>query len=185
MRVMATEGYDGATVSAVAAEAGLTPGLVHYHFKSKLDILLMMLDMLHARHRSSLDASVRAASAHGAAAQLAAFLDAHLAVGADTDPRVTASWVSLSGEALRHAPVREAYEAVLEELGQVLREIIDAGCAAGDFQTEDPASAVSAVLALIQGYFMVAATARGMIPRGSASTSARLMAEGLLKTRLP
>ena len=39
-RVMARKGYDGATVNDIAAEADLTPGLVHYHFRNKLEILL-------------------------------------------------------------------------------------------------------------------------------------------------
>ena len=37
---MARRGYAEATVARVAAEAGLAPGLVYYHFKSKEDILV-------------------------------------------------------------------------------------------------------------------------------------------------
>ena len=39
-RVMAERGYEKATVSAIAQAAGLTPGLVHYHFKNKQEMLL-------------------------------------------------------------------------------------------------------------------------------------------------
>ena len=40
--------------------------------------------------------------------------------------------------------------------------------------------AVAGIIALIQGYFVLATTARAMIPRGSAAHAARAMAKGLL-----
>ena len=36
--VMAKHGYDGASIADIARKAGLAPGLVHYHFDSKLEI---------------------------------------------------------------------------------------------------------------------------------------------------
>ena len=44
--VAAREGLDGTTVLAVAAEAGLSPGLVIFHFKTKRALLLALLDWL-------------------------------------------------------------------------------------------------------------------------------------------
>ena len=38
VQVLAREGYEGASVQAVARVAGLAPGLVHYHFRRKLEI---------------------------------------------------------------------------------------------------------------------------------------------------
>jgi len=35
--VMARAGYAGATIAAIARQAELAPGLVHYHFKDKRD----------------------------------------------------------------------------------------------------------------------------------------------------
>ena len=48
MRAMAKQGYAGAPISAIAREAGLTPGLVHYYFESKREILLAVLRAIHA-----------------------------------------------------------------------------------------------------------------------------------------
>jgi TetR/AcrR family transcriptional regulator, transcriptional repressor of bet genes len=45
-RVAAREGLDGTTILQVAAEAGLSPGLVMFHFKSKRQLLLALLDWL-------------------------------------------------------------------------------------------------------------------------------------------
>ena len=44
--VAAREGLDGTTVLGVAAEAGLSPGLVLFHFKTKRQFLLALLDWL-------------------------------------------------------------------------------------------------------------------------------------------
>ncbi len=39
-RVFGTRGYEGATMGAVAEEAGVSKGLLHYHFKSKHHLLI-------------------------------------------------------------------------------------------------------------------------------------------------
>lgn len=182
MRVMATAGYDGASVATVAREAGLTPGLVHYHFQSKLQILLHMLHQIGEAHRSRL-ASALDVVGEDPRARFEAYIDAHLAVGATADPNAMATWVMLGGEALRNEEVCAAYGRALQQNASTLRQIIDAGVARGAFTCPDPAGATAAFVALIQGYFEVAATARSLIPRGSAASAARLAAVGLLGIR--
>lgn len=44
--IAARERLDGLTVRRVAAEAGLSPGLVHFHFRNKEGLLLALLDRL-------------------------------------------------------------------------------------------------------------------------------------------
>lgn len=44
--IAARERLDGLTVRRVAAEAGLSPGLVHFHFHNKEGLLLALLDRL-------------------------------------------------------------------------------------------------------------------------------------------
>src|ERR1051325_1811277 len=43
LSVMAERGFDAATVAHIAQAAGLAPGLVHYHFASKQQILLALV----------------------------------------------------------------------------------------------------------------------------------------------
>ena len=57
VKVMARRGYDGASVADIARAARLTPGLVHYHFKNKQEILLAALRDLVARRDASLERS--------------------------------------------------------------------------------------------------------------------------------
>jgi len=46
--------------------------------------------------------------------------------------------------------------------------MIAAGCASGAFQHASPAEAAAAIIATIQGYFVLAAVSRELVPRGSA-----------------
>lgn len=100
MKVMAKHGYDGASVSDIAKAARLAPGLVHYHFKSKQQILLAALCDLVARHDAGLESRLGKAEGNPAG-EVAAFVDFHLGLGADADPEALACWILLSGEALQ------------------------------------------------------------------------------------
>src|SRR5262245_63852488 len=92
VHVMARQGYAGASVADVAGRAGLAPGLVHYHFKSKLEILVEAVRALGAAHARVLDAALAAVDADDAPAQLVAFVDVHLGLGAHADPDALACW---------------------------------------------------------------------------------------------
>ena len=178
IRVMAKRGYDGASVADVAKAARLTPGLVHYHFESKQEILLLALERLVSRHLEKLDARLTQA-AGDASAQLHAFIDFHLGLGADQDPEALACWILLSGEALREPKVGSALEAALGAMTERLHATIRRGVEQGVFACARPDAAASALVATIQGYFMLAATARSLIPKGSAAACTKQMAEGL------
>src|SRR3954451_9298292 len=109
--VMAKKGYDGASIADIAKAAKLTPGLVHYHFKNKQEILLAELQDLTEGHVARLDQAL--VKSDDARAQLAAFIDFHLGLGAHADPEALACWILLSGEALRDPKVRGAFARAL------------------------------------------------------------------------
>ena len=182
MRVMARKGYEGASIADVAQEAELTPGLVHYHFESKLEILLELVRVLQAQHLSELGERVSAAG-DDARAQLDALIDYLLAHGRDKNQDALFCWITLAGEALSKEPVREEYERTLDQIHRRIREVIELGEAQGVFTTDQTDGASAALLALVQGYFVVAGTARRLIPSGSAAPSARAMMRGLLKIK--
>jgi len=181
IKVMARQGYGGASVTSVAKAARLSPGLVHYHFKNKHEILLEALDRLAASSAARLEARLSEA---GDADPVAAFLEFHLGLGADADPEALACWVMLSGEALRDRKVQAAYERAIAAQTERLARCIRAGIDAGRYRCDDVDTAASALVATIQGYFVLAASARSVIPRGSAARAARRMAEGLLGASL-
>jgi TetR/AcrR family transcriptional repressor of bet genes len=180
MKVMASRGYDGASVLEIAKAARLTPGLVHYHFKNKQQILLAALQDLVARHDANLETSLSAAGADPAA-QVEAFIDFHLGLGADADPEALACWILLSGEALREPKIRVEFERALESTAKRLAKLMRAGVEKRAFRCDCVDAAAGALVATIQGYFVLAATARPLIPKGSAAKCAKLMATGLLR----
>jgi len=94
-RVMAEHGYAGATIAAVAAEAGVAPGLVHHHFTDKADLLGTLLNELLTRFRRrmhAIEAGADPVVAYGAAA-------VRLDAGADTV--AARCWVGVLAEAVR------------------------------------------------------------------------------------
>jgi TetR/AcrR family transcriptional repressor of bet genes len=180
IEVMSRRGFDGASIADIARAARLTPGLVHYHFENKREILLAALHELVARHDATLDARLAPLSGDPIR-EVAAFIDVHLALGSDADPEALACWILLSGEALREQTIRAEYEKALEASTARLASVIKRGVEARVFECDAVPAAASALVATIQGYLVLAATARKLIPTGSAATSAKLMATGLLK----
>jgi len=180
VKVMSKRGFDGASITDIARAARLTPGLVHYHFKNKQEILLAALQELVGRHDTRLSARLES-SGGDPIAEVAAFIDFHLGLGADADPEALACWILLSGEALRDSKVRSAFARSLEQTASLLAGMICRGVEQKLFVCDSIEAAASALVATIQGYFVLAATARTVIPKGSAATSTKRMAEGLLR----
>lgn len=180
IKVMAKHGYDGASVVDIAKAARLTPGLVHYHFKNKQEILLAALGALIARHDANLEARL-AAVGDDPLVEVAAFIDFHLGLGSDADPEALACWILLGGEALRDSKIRVQFEKALEGIAARIAKVIRAGVARKAFACGSIDAAASAIVAVIQGYFVLATTAHAVIPKGSAAASAKRMAEGLLR----
>src|SRR5919198_5863915 len=149
MKVMARRGYDGASVAEIAKAAQLTPGLVHYHFKNKKQILLAALRALVARHDENLEA--RLATAGGDPVdEVAAFIDFHLGLGADADPEALACWILLSGEALREPKIRVEFEKALETTTTRLAKLIRGGIEEHVFRCDSVDGAAGALVAAIQ-----------------------------------
>ena len=220
--VMATQGYDGASIGDIARHAGLAPGLVHYHFDSKLEILVEAVRTIAARHEAALDARTAGAPVRerldapvrgrdpvrerldapvrgrdpvrerldapvrgrDPVRELVAFIDVHLGLGAHAAPDLLACWVLVVAEALREKRVRTEVERVLASLRARVVDILERGNAAKVFACADVPAAAAALIAIIQGYFAVAATARDVIPSGSAARSTIRMMEALVGARL-
>ena len=176
LRVMAERGYERASIAEIARAAGLSAGLVHYHFTQKQEVLLALVEQLAARSGERVRSRLERTKG-GARAQVDAFLDAFLATGEDADPDAVAAWVTISAEAVRQPEVRAAYEKVVRADLAGLEELV--GAVIGRRR----ARAVAAGLfAAVQGYFVLAAAAPELIPAGSAASTVKRMAAGLLDT---
>ncbi|MBI4863812.1 MAG: TetR/AcrR family transcriptional regulator [Candidatus Riflebacteria bacterium] len=181
LTVMAKQGYERASIVAVAAEAGLTPGLVHYHFKSKQEILLSLVVCLHEARRVELDA--RLARAGDPVARLLAFVDAHLDPAADPDRAAAACWVTIGAEALRQDEVRRLFEELTRGQAGELRLLLTDALRARGRTTADVEALAAGVLAAIQGCHHLAATTPGVVPAGSPARTVRRMVMGLIDSQ--
>lgn len=179
MGVMAKRGYDGASVADIAKAAKLTPGLVHYHFKDKLEILTALAGHLSEDNIAALRQHLSGST--GSAKRIDAIIDFYLGLGTSANPDVLACWISLSGEALRHKAIGKVFEATLATIHQVVREQIEEGIREKVFSAKtDPVAVAAGLVATIQGYFVLAGTARPLIPKGSAARTVKQMMQGLL-----
>ena len=176
-RVVARQGYTGATIPQVAEQAGLAPGLIHYHFENKQELLLELLRHL----RGVVDARVRRRPppAGDARRRLDAFIDAHLSREGE-DRLAVACWQVLGAQALHDPGLGRAYRRAVRGQLQQLERILREGALVPESEVR-PAAA--AILAAIQGCFSLAATNPQAIPKGTAAASVRRMARGLLAGR--
>ena len=162
-RVLGAHGQGGATIAAVAAEAGVAPGLIHHYFENKQDLYAMLLEELLAEFRRRVDA-------HPGVDPLDAYVSAALALDERSDIGAARAWVGLFAEALGDPVLFAKVRRMLDtEVAHVQRRSRDAL----------PAADASAVVAFVVGALVFGAFA----PRktaGFAAPSLRRMLSGLL-----
>ena len=127
--VAARDGAEGATLRAIAAEAGMAANAVLYYFGSHAEIIAA------AVHASSLRFLERLAEAVDSGmsptARLAAVISAGTTGGLDDD--VSRILYEYWPHSLRDAQLRRIQEELTGAQERVYREIIDAGTRAGEF----------------------------------------------------
>jgi TetR/AcrR family transcriptional repressor of bet genes len=160
--VMARTGYSGATVAAIAAHAGLAPGLVHYHFRDKREILVALVDSLAGYARQRFES--RAAKASTAVQRLQAYIAAHLAYGPDAQPDAVAAWVMVGEQAAHDPDVREVYQAALAAQMKLLKALLRQAFAERGRRARRLDALVAGITCFIQGAFTLATSARPLLP---------------------
>lgn len=177
-RVMARHGYERASIAAIAKEAGLAPGLVHYHFETKAEILRVLVEGLVATARARIAERTRAAE--GGAERLDAFVDALLARGDDADPAAAACWALVGAEAATQPEVRALYAPFVAELAAEAALLFVRACHAEGRSGEGSKAMAGALVATIEGYFALAAAVPDVVPFGSAAAMTKHVARGLV-----
>ena len=163
-QVLAEHGYEGATILAVAARAGIAPGLVHHYFADKAELLSTLLDELVSRFGARVRAKERTAD------PLAAYVDGAVGLDGTADLVAARCWVGMFAEAIRDralfAQVRRLVDA---EIDAIRRR-------SGERLSDQDAGAVLAFVigALVLGAFAPRKTT------GFASPALRCLVEALL-----
>ncbi|MCP4447860.1 MAG: TetR family transcriptional regulator [Myxococcales bacterium] len=181
MHEMASRGYDQASIGAIAKAAGLTQGVVHYHFKNKQQILLRLVELLAATIRARYE--TRVSDSSSPEQKLWAYIDAHVALGADADPNAVACWIYISAEAVRQPEVGELFRRLVAEDLSELQTLLNGVLTSQKLSTKDSKQMAAAVFAAIQGMLQLSSAAPDAIPVGSAAGSIRSMTAGLLQAR--
>jgi TetR/AcrR family transcriptional repressor of bet genes len=174
--VMAERGYAKATVQAIARAAGLTPGLVHYHFRSKQEVLIALIEGLAALVRRRL----RSAAADDPEHRLQAAIEALVGTEAGVEAQAVACWVVIGTEAVRQPEVRELYESMMRQMISEFEAILrDAMQKQGGSAADAPAAALATVAA-IEGFFRLGAGVPACVPPGAAARAVRAIADAFV-----
>ncbi len=166
LAVMAERGYDGASVQAIARRAGLAPGLVHYHFTNKQEILLEAVRELTRVAERRFEGLARRAKTP--CERLRAFIDSRLATGKGASPAAVASWVVVGAEAVRQPEVKAAHEEAIRTQLAILEALLR-DHAGGGLSEHEARHLAAIVLAAIEGAYQLSVSARGVMPTGYAA----------------
>lgn len=150
-RALAKHGLGGATMVAIAEEAGIAPGLIHHHFRDREDIVAELVRTLIGRfHR------LRTRS-DDPAADLVAYTDAALALRNNEGQRTAKAWVGLFAEGIRSRRVQGVLRRALQrELRYLEAQLTALGLSAG--QAEQKAAGI---LSLVVGCLVFGALLPG------------------------
>lgn len=174
--VMATQGYAKATIAAIADKANLAPGLIHYHFKNKQEILLELIDQASqltlARYQQNL---LKATSAKE---RLKAYIDARLAKNTHDTSALVAAWVVIGTEAIRQEEVRQAYEDALKKQQKIIEDLLEE---LTDRDKKSIKKMAGIIMAAIEGAFQLSVAAKNIMPQSYAAESLFELIENSLK----
>lgn len=168
LSVMANQGYAKATVQAIAKQAGLRPGLIHYHFKTKQEILVALVSHLSDKGMERFETLLSQATT--AEEKLKAFIHAWLGKGNDARPELVAAWVVIGTEAIRQQEVQEVYEKAINQQKTILKQLIQ-DIASERLSRRDIEDITSITLAAIEGAFKLSVATKTAMPDGYAAKS--------------
>ena len=178
---MADRGWANATVNRIAAEANITPGLIHYHFQNKQEILVELVRRLEEEHESRIEHLARTGTpTERVKTMVLGYLKTSPAPG---DAEAVATWVTITAESIRQPEVRDAFGDAVMRWMEPMRQAIEDGLETGEFDTGglSPEACAAAVLACVQGYYNLGVTVREAVPKGSAVSCALRMVAGMLR----
>ena len=167
LKVMSELGYEKASIQAIAKEAGLASGLIHYHFKTKQEILISAVGWIASAAEERLTSMQE--GQQNPWDRLEAFINARLATGETQMPEIVSAWVVIAAESIRQKEVRDIYQDLvkiqLEMLSALLVEVWE-----GKPKVDEEVSHLSAIIvAAIEGAFQLSVTAPQAMPQNYAA----------------
>jgi TetR/AcrR family transcriptional repressor of bet genes len=175
LAVIARHGYDKATIQAIAAQAGLAPGLIHYHFKNKQEVLVSLIGALaesaHTRYVAVLGDQDEPFQ------RLRAYLHARLGLGDGAAPDIVSAWVMIGAEAVRQPEVRTVYRRMIADELALLTTLLTDCLRERGRETRGAARLAAGLAAMIEGAYQLSSAASEVLPAGYAAAAATSFAE--------
>jgi AcrR family transcriptional regulator len=150
-RVMARQGSHRLSLQDIAEEAGVSKGLLLYHFKTKDNLLLAT--MRWALTRTAHRIRERTASTPDARAALGAVVDA-VFVGAKPNHDFHLFYLDLLEHAVRVDAYQELPALMRDIINRLYAEVIQRGIDEGVFDVTDAQTAATVMRAQIDGIFL-------------------------------
>ncbi len=166
---IAEHGYAKATIQIIAKKAGIAPGLVHYHFTTKAEILVELVKTL--AEKFSARYATLAASAESPEEHLFAYVNARLAKGKGENPAVVGAWVVIGSEAVRMPEVRTIYQQAIRAELTLLKKLLAAYLTSTGKPLNSLDHLAASIIALMEGAFQLAVGAPEVMPSGYAAAT--------------
>ena len=150
-RAMGERGVERVPLQEIAAAAGVSKGVVLYHFRTKENLILTMMRWVldqaadrirHAMARSQLPES-----------KVLAMIDA-IFLGPQVNRHFYLTYLDLVDHAARVDSFGRLSATFRSIVNALYAEVIDQGVAEGAFQPRDPGEAAAVVRAVIEGLFL-------------------------------
>jgi len=147
-KVVAQKGYNDFTIKDIAAEAGLSTGLVHYYFKNKEDLLFKLLKEMNANLKEQLNKALMVLTEPKD--KLLAFCDEAFAL-LDREKAYFYVLIDFWARINHDTRIRQANIKLFQSYRDEIAAIITEGMAKGVFMVVDVKLVSVIIISLIQG----------------------------------
>ncbi|HMO19808.1 MAG TPA: TetR/AcrR family transcriptional regulator [Candidatus Melainabacteria bacterium] len=171
-------GYENASIRNIAMKSGILPGSIHYHFRTKEEILLALLQDLVASADKRYQSLISSTTAPKV--KMDFFIDSHLSPDVGAEVGDMASLIHIAALAATRTELRVAYQLAVNHRVEVLNEIIIEVMNWLGRSTARSREISTAVLATIEGHYQFFVSAPQLFERRQATFIAKTMAMGLI-----
>lgn len=177
MKVFTRQGFANTRMDDVAAESGLSKGLLYWYFKSKDEIIIALADIIFGlEFRKMEKLSIEDLPAR---VYLEKFLDIFL-VDLRELLKVAPVMYEFYALAFRNKTIRKVMLGYLDRLIGILIPVVQHGMDNGEFRSGDPQQIAIAISAALEGSILLWAFAPDMVqPENQLRVSMMLLLDGL------
>ena len=175
--VFSQKGFDGATMSDIAAEAGINKATIYLYFDSKEALIRSIAEYLFDREIADLRAAYE--SEGTAVTRLNTFYETLTAGTPEVSPLMPVIF-EFYALGQRNEKVRAILEAFIEQSKTLLQSIISDGIAAGEFAPVDAEKTARTLLALLDGVSIQWAYDKNMDVNAQIQFGVQLVLQGIM-----